>query len=429
MCECVALPAHERPAKPHTDKRAIRFFMIMVPDSVLQSELLTSSEKLLFPQLVVFCGSDGTTNAENDELARVLGISERSVSAFITNLNRGGFVTVTIDRKLKKNQRTITLNELTQDFALSPVLLQKLMLADADSCVKLAQILASALPDAKSCVMLAQFLASTNKEECADSELFATVDAKSCVNPGQISGFSVKENNSNSIFSSINSSNINTTNTSFAQKSENSELTQDFASDQKTAYIVLGGQPILPSMLGQLLNIRGIDDERVAPFVVEHAGRTYNDLKELKDLVRKWLRSTTPKAPKKTVEERKAEFSEKLRQFNTQNPGLYPTDSYNEFFKYWTVVSNSGSTMRFEKDNYFFSSLSQRLAYSYKNFYLKNQTYATSNNARAGAATKRHQFVSAEDLSGDDNSAADQRSNLVHEDQGSGLTTVFISLE
>ncbi|MBN8824418.1 MULTISPECIES: helix-turn-helix domain-containing protein [unclassified Spirosoma] len=403
----------------------------MVPDSVLQSELLTSSEKLLFPSLVVLCGADGRTNADNDELAARLNISERSCSAFITNLHRAGFLTVLVDRRLKKNQRTIILNELTQDFALSPVLLQKLMLADADSCVKLAQILASALPDAKSCVMLAQFLASANKEQCADSERFTEVDAEFCVNPGQDSRFSGKKDNNiyNNILNTTQESSINTTSNFFAKNLENADLTQNPASTQQP-FIWLGSEPVLASELGQLVSLRGINDDQVAPFVAEHTGRTYNDLKELQDLVRKWLRRTKPKEPKKTVAQRKLEFRDKLNEYHKLNPGKYPVDFYREFFEYWTVTNERGTVMRFEKDAYFLPSLGQKLAYAYKTIYLKNQTHATNN--RTGT-TKQHAFVSATDLGdttgAENDDSTDQGSQPDEETAGHGLKTVFINLE
>ncbi|UHG91792.1 helix-turn-helix domain-containing protein [Spirosoma oryzicola] len=397
----------------------------MVPDSVLQSDLLTPSEKLLFPQLVVLCGAEGMTKADNDELAAHLGISERSVSGFITNLNRAGFITVDVDRKLKTKQRTIRLNELTQDFALSPILLQKLMLADADSCVKLAQILASALPDAKSCVMLAQNLASAIKDECADSESFTNIDTKSCVNSGQNSGFSEERDNIyNNILLTTPKVNTNTTSKLSAQKPENDEQTQKPAS---TPLIWLGSEPVAPAELGKLVNIRGVEDQRLEPFVTENSGRHYNDLKELADLVRKWLRRTRPKPPKKSIEERREDFTAKLHEYDRINPKMYPKDFYNNFFTYWTTVNDSNTTMRYEKDPYFFSSLGNKLAYSYKNVYIKNQTYANADKPTGNSRTVP--VLTADDLSDGHDSAPHSFDESDDETGTNEYTTLHLTLE
>lgn len=70
--------------------------------------------------------------------------------------------------------------------------------------------------------------------------------------------------------------------------------------------------------------------------------------------------SSTPKE-KKTIEERKIEFTEKLSVF----VGQYEKDVLNNFYSYWTEKNENGKKMRFEGEKYF--DVSRRLSTWSKN--------------------------------------------------------------
>ncbi|WP_234734779.1 helix-turn-helix domain-containing protein [Tellurirhabdus bombi] len=343
---------------------------IIVPDIILNHESLTSSEKLLYPQLVVFCGESGTTNADNPQLAEYLKISERTASAFITNLHRAELIDLDIDRKKKANQRTIKLKELTQVFAPSPILAQKYLTVDAEFCVKFAQIIASTIPDAKFRVMLSQILASTNETQNTDNQSKNIPDAESCVNLGEVSQDSVY--NSNSLLNELNinsdiKDSLDNTVSTISSLPENRE--SEPPKETLIPSIHVGLTRITPDELGPYLKIRGIAYDKIAPFVGENNNRSYNDLDELRNLVRAWYLKQKPKAPKATLEERKAAFENRIKDYRQKHsvPAYYTDEFFELFLKYWLETNLNNTILRFEGEKYF--ELGQRLKSSYERFF------------------------------------------------------------
>lgn len=83
--------------------------------------------------------------------------------------------------------------------------------------------------------------------------------------------------------------------------------------------------------------------------------------------------SDTPaNTPKKTIEERKAAFAEKLKPYLVQ----YGKDMLNNFYRYWTEINEGGKKMRFEMEKVF--QLSSRLTTWHKNDCEKRTNVRTS---------------------------------------------------
>ncbi|MFC5409882.1 hypothetical protein ACFPMF_11225 [Larkinella bovis] len=156
-------------------------------------------------------------------------------------------------------------------------------------------------------------------------------------------------------------------------------------------YITVGQQRISPDEIGILLKIRGVSHERIASFVEENRGKTYNDMDELRNLVRVWLRSSRPERakPKLGIEEQIKNFRVELANYRRNNPNKYTDDFYKDFFEYWTTPNASVTLIRREKDNFF--NLGQKLAYAYKNIWLpnlkRNETFTNNKSASGNPAT------------------------------------------
>lgn len=73
--------------------------------------------------------------------------------------------------------------------------------------------------------------------------------------------------------------------------------------------------------------------------------------------------ANTPANTPKTLEERKADFAEKLKPYL----GQYGKDMLNNFYRYWTEINDGGKKMRFEMEKVF--QLSSRLVTWHKNNY------------------------------------------------------------
>lgn len=75
------------------------------------------------------------------------------------------------------------------------------------------------------------------------------------------------------------------------------------------------------------------------------------------------VNGTVVGTPKKTIEERKKEFVEKLKPYLEK----YGKDTLNDFYQYWTQVNDGGSKMLFEMQKVF--QIPNRLATWHKNNY------------------------------------------------------------
>ncbi len=82
--------------------------------------------------------------------------------------------------------------------------------------------------------------------------------------------------------------------------------------------------------------------------------------------------SDTPANTPKTIEQRKADFAEKLKPYLQQ----YGKDMLNNFYRYWTEINEGGKKMRFEMEKVF--QLSSRLVTWHKNDCEKRTNARTS---------------------------------------------------
>lgn len=78
--------------------------------------------------------------------------------------------------------------------------------------------------------------------------------------------------------------------------------------------------------------------------------------------------TNTPANTQKSVEERKKEFTEKLKPYLEK----YGREMLNNFYRYWTEMNDNGKKMRFEMEKVF--QLSSRLVTWYNNNYGKQKT-------------------------------------------------------
>jgi hypothetical protein len=374
--------------------------LYFIPDFVLNSSSLKDSEKLLCGRLLALCQEDPkcACTLSNDDLAQLIGCTNVTVSNGIKALVNAGLFTAPVDQSKSVKRIIEPTDLLKKSLRVTPNLLKEILRGDSPNLDLLKEILRANEPLKENFKSLLKNFLRANDDNSADKQQVIQAVKNNFKSNDEISG-----NAGNSIYNNISSSTNSSTNIPIyvdnnllAQKPENSS--------EPAEYVLLNGKTISPAELGPLLNIRGVEHERVEPFVAEHNARSYNDIKELADLVRKWLRRTRPKQPRKSVSQRKLEFKEKIREYDRLNPGKYPADHYNEFYKYWTVTNEAGTTMRFEKDNYF--DLAGKLAWVYKNIYLKNQSHA-ANNSTASKNSKTVPILTADDFGDGDGSPAD----------------------
>ena len=69
-----------------------RSYWAQLPSEVRYSEELSSTAKLLYAELSALIGEDGFCWATNTYFAGVLGVSERTISRMITQMEAAGFI-------------------------------------------------------------------------------------------------------------------------------------------------------------------------------------------------------------------------------------------------------------------------------------------------------------------------------------------------
>ena len=69
-----------------------RSYWAQLPSEVRYSEALSSTAKLLYAELSALIGEDGFCWATNTYFAGVLGVSERTISRMITQMEAAGFI-------------------------------------------------------------------------------------------------------------------------------------------------------------------------------------------------------------------------------------------------------------------------------------------------------------------------------------------------
>lgn len=69
-----------------------RSYWAQLPSEVRYSEELSSTAKLLYAELSALIGEDGYCWATNNYFAGVLGVSERTISRMITQMESAGFI-------------------------------------------------------------------------------------------------------------------------------------------------------------------------------------------------------------------------------------------------------------------------------------------------------------------------------------------------
>ncbi len=133
------------------------------------------------------------------------------------------------------------------------------------------------------------------------------------------------------------------------------------------------------------LNMRLSQDDK-SLFMVEHNGQDFPSREALKAYLSSWkkLRAKNKPNTNKPLDQRKEQFHLLITQYQQANPCEYPELHYKEFVEYWScplINEAKGqqltdkTLMRFETEKTF--DIGRRLAFSYKNIYLKNHPHGS----------------------------------------------------
>ncbi len=153
------------------------------------------------------------------------------------------------------------------------------------------------------------------------------------------------------------------------------------------------------------LNMRLSQDDK-SLFMAEHNGQDFPSREALKAYASSWkkLRAKNNPNTSKPLGQRKEQFHLLITQYQQANPGEYPEPHYKEFVEYWScplINEAKGqqltdkTLMRFEAEKTF--DIGRRLAFSYKNIYLKNHPHGTDKSKPSSKSRgKEYAFVDLE---------------------------------
>lgn len=90
-------------------------YYAIIPADVRYSSELSANEKLLYGEITALCGKTGECWATNKYFAKLYGVTERSITEWVNNLVRLGFVKSDV-RKEEGNVRHLTLAGIEKKF-------------------------------------------------------------------------------------------------------------------------------------------------------------------------------------------------------------------------------------------------------------------------------------------------------------------------
>lgn len=92
-------------------------YYAVIPSEVRYSEVLSSSEKLLFGEITALSNKEGYCWATNSYFAKLYHVSIRTIGRWFANLSQLGFIEIEVDSK-KGNLRKISVNHLLKKLLL-----------------------------------------------------------------------------------------------------------------------------------------------------------------------------------------------------------------------------------------------------------------------------------------------------------------------
>ncbi|GAB3272688.1 hypothetical protein GCM10027347_44480 [Larkinella harenae] len=351
----------------------------------------------------------GPVTQSNNELAKLENTSFVTVSKNIGALEDAGFIRTSIDKDAG-NKRSIWLTEAlvnaikTEKFPAAGLLNNALIATlpikeNINTLLKKVLIADAPIKDSFNS-LLKDYLIGQGCQ-FAENQTVILPTKESFNSPTEISGRTpieiYKKENRDSI--NINSKNLNVSiNNNLGVQLENeSDSKPEPASPPDPMrpgshavipYITVGQQRITPDEIGLLLKIRGVPHERTAPYVEENRGKNYNDMDELRNLVRTWLRAQKPEKskPKLTIEEQVKNLRIEISKYRREHPNLYPDGFYKDFLDYWSTPNKAGTLILRETKTFF--NIGQTMAYSYKNIYIPNLERSEKRNNKSGGSSK-----------------------------------------
>ena len=86
-------------------------YYAVIPSEVRYDTRLKASEKLLYGEITCLCNKTGRCWAENQYFASLYGVNKKTVSSWVSNLQRCGYVSVNINKE-DNNKRHLSIKKL-----------------------------------------------------------------------------------------------------------------------------------------------------------------------------------------------------------------------------------------------------------------------------------------------------------------------------
>lgn len=137
-----------------------------------------------------------------------------------------------------------------------------------------------------------------------------------------------------------------------------------------SAFVLIDGQDGKPvevsaDRLGPVLKLSGVAYSEVARFAAAHQGKRYDDLDDLRILVKAWLSAERKQARAEqqvalrqqrgnyTIDQRREAFALEVEQYRLNNPDKYPDAMYPDFTQHWNLQwKNTNKTKRETQDTW-----------------------------------------------------------------------------